>query len=240
MSRLLLVRHAKGANLIDGSYDQLSETGWRQAAELGRHWIAWGITFDRVFVGPRRRHRETAEGVARVFAEAGHAWPDPVELALLDEHAGLAVFGLALPELAETEPDAQAILESIVAGAPVERKVLIRLFKRVMMDWATGRIGHLGQESWSDFRKRAARTLERLTDSESDPGSQVVAVFTSGGLIGAMVAHLLAGSDRLAMQLSFQLRNTAITELRFTGGRVALNRFNALPHLRDPALETMV
>lgn len=240
MSRLLLVRHAKGANLIDGSYDQLSETGWRQAAELGRHWIAWDITPDRVFVGPRRRHRETAEGVAGVFAEAGRAWPDPEELALLDEHAGLAVFGLALPELAATEPEARAVLEAVAAGDPVERKALIRVFKHLMMDWATGRIGSYGQESWSDFRKRAAQALGRLTDAEADAGSEVVAAFTSGGLIGAMVAHLLAGSDRLSMQLSFQLRNTAITELRFTGGRVALNRFNALPHLRDPALETMV
>jgi len=51
-------------------YDRLSELGERQARATGAFLAARGMRFDRVLVGPRRRHRQSAEAVLA-------AWPEP-------------------------------------------------------------------------------------------------------------------------------------------------------------------
>ena len=65
-----------------------------------------------------------------------------------------------------------------------------------------------------------------------------VAVFTSGGVIGAAVRQALDAPDRMAMEVNWRMRNCSLTEFVFTKDRFTLDSFNALPHLEDPALWT--
>ena len=85
MSLLFLVRHAQ-ASFHGDDYDQLSERGMEQSRRLGIHWAELSLSFDHVYVGPRRRHRQTLDAVAAVYRERGLNWPEPVELPELDEH----------------------------------------------------------------------------------------------------------------------------------------------------------
>jgi broad specificity phosphatase PhoE len=93
-----------------------------------------------------------------------------------------------------------------------------------------------GVESFPAFRERVECGLRRVTER---PGSgRRVAVFTSGGVVGAAVRLALAAPDRTALEVNWRVRNCSLTEFVFTAGRFTLDGFNALPHLEDPALWT--
>ena len=60
MSILCLVRHAQ-ASFLTQDYDRLSPLGHEQSRLLGEYCVRHDLHFDRAIIGPRRRHRETAE-----------------------------------------------------------------------------------------------------------------------------------------------------------------------------------
>ena len=75
MSHLVLVRHGQASMFAD-DYDHLSLAGEAQSRCLGHYWLRHDVTFDAVYVGPRRRQQGTEAVVRQVYADAGRPWPD--------------------------------------------------------------------------------------------------------------------------------------------------------------------
>ena len=233
MGHLTLVRHGQ-ASFFGADYDQLSEAGIRQSRALGEHWATHGVRFDTVFVGPRRRHRQTLDGVAAVYRERGLDWPDAVEVPELDEHHGLTVIRHVL------EGDG-----TIRAGAlptdPGEgtreraEKEFFRRYGEIMRDWARGAVVVPEVEDWPGFRARTLRGLDAMCLAQ---GRGVA--FTSGGAVSSMAGWLLGLDEDRVIDLSAVLRNTALTEVHYSGRRRGLMSFNSLPHLPDPSTVTSV
>ncbi|MBS0393370.1 MAG: histidine phosphatase family protein [Proteobacteria bacterium] len=233
MGELTLVRHAQ-ASFFGSDYDALSELGREQARALGRHFATHGVAFDAVYVGPRRRHRETHELVAEALAAAGRPWPAARELPELDEHDGVAVLKHALGR-PESE---RAAMEARDPGDGAREQVIREFFRRyreVMRDWAAGTLEVPGVEPWAEFRARSLRALDALCRT---PGR--VVAFTSGGLVSSAAGWLLGLDEERVIELSAVLRNTALSEVRYSGNRRSLVSFNALPHLPDPRAVTAV
>jgi broad specificity phosphatase PhoE len=233
MGELVLVRHAQ-ASFFGADYDALSPLGREQARALGRHWAAHGIGFDRVYVGPRRRHRETLELVAAAYAEGGLPFPAAESVAELDEHDGVAVLKHALGR-----PDEErGAMETRDPGAGRREEVVREFFRRyreVMRDWAAGSLHVPGVEPWAEFRARSLRALDATC-----AGSGRAVAFTSGGLVSSAAGWLLGLDDERVVELSAVLRNTALSEVRHSGRRRTLVSFNALPHLPDARSVTAV
>ena len=59
-----------------------------------------------------------------------------------------------------------------------------------------------------------------------------------GGPIAVTVQSVLEAPDRMAGELNWRIRNCSVTELTFSGDRVALDCFNGVAHLTDPELLT--
>jgi broad specificity phosphatase PhoE len=233
MGELVLVRHAQ-ASFFGADYDALSPLGREQARALGRHWAAHGARFDAVYVGPRRRHRETLELVAAAYAEHGRPWPAAQPLAELDEHDGVAVLQHALGR-PESE---RAAMETRDPGDGAREQAIREFFRRyreVMRDWALGALEVPGVEPWAEFRARSLRALDAMCRG---PGRAVA--FTSGGLVSSAAGWLLGLDEERVIELSAVLRNTALSEVRYSGARRSLVSFNALPHLPDPSAVTAV
>src|SRR5438552_3110523 len=115
MSLLFLVRHGQAS--FDGDdYDQLSPRGVEQARSLGVHWIELDLNFDQIYVGPRRRHRQTLDAVAAVYRERGLNWPEAIELPELDEHCGQDVLTRSLPDLMQRDPAIREMKEKLRRG----------------------------------------------------------------------------------------------------------------------------
>lgn len=225
MATLLLVRHAQ-ASFFGPTYDRLTEHGRAQARALGRHWVAAGVRPHQVVIGPLVRHRETAELVGDEFASAGCSWPDAQVAKELDEHQGIAVvksvtgFGSPHDDAIHEEPASTADRESI-------KREFFGKYREVLTDWALGRVSPAGMENWAEFRARAGRGLDRLTQPVAD--DHVTAAFTSGGFVSAGLGHLLELSDGKVVEISFVVRNCSVAEVRYSPRRRILVSFNVVP-----------
>ena len=98
---MVLVRHAQ-ASLFEADYDQLSQRGQKQACLLGQHFARQGLTFDEVYIGPRRRHVQTANLVAE---HANMTSSSPVEMVELDEHQVDQLATKHIERIAQQFPD---------------------------------------------------------------------------------------------------------------------------------------
>ena len=235
MGHLVLVRHGQ-ASFFGASYDQLSPLGQEQAVALGEHWSKHGTSFDRVYVGPRRRHLQTYAGVAQAYRTRGLPFPEPTMLPALDEHHGITVIKHRLGR-ADVEND--ALHPGEIGDGEREHAVrqFFRQYLEVMRDYARGTIGVPGVETWSEFRARTLQALDAMCDGEAVQSS---AAFTSGGFVCSAMGWLLGLDEDRVIDLSVVCRNTSLTDVSFAGRRRSLVTFNALPHLSDPKYATAV
>ncbi|HKB04070.1 MAG TPA: histidine phosphatase family protein [Gemmataceae bacterium] len=236
MSTLTLVRHAQ-ASLFADEYDELSELGRNQARLLGEFWARRWTDFDEAYCGPRARQRQTADIVGSACTKAGRPWPEPVVLEELDEYDLGGIIRALAPDLARQDADFADLLESYRrSGAGPDRvRSFGRMFEALTLRWLTARPVE-GVEGFAAFRGRVEQGLRHILER---PGSgRRVAVFTSGGVIGAAVRLALAAPDRAALEVNWRVRNCSLTEFVFTKDRFNLDSFNALPHLEDPTLWT--
>jgi broad specificity phosphatase PhoE len=235
MGHLVLVRHGQ-ASFFGRSYDELSPLGREQAAALGEHWAKHGTAFDRVYVGPRRRHLQTYEGVANAYRARGLPFPEPTPLDALDEHHGITVIK---HQLGRKDVDNDALHPGEIGDGEREHAVrqFFRAYLEVMREWARGTIVVPEVESWSEFRARTLRALDTLCGGE---GVQSSVAFTSGGFVCSAAGWLLGLDEDRVIDLSVVCRNTSLTDVSFSGRRRSLVAFNALPHLADPRYATAV
>ncbi len=235
MSELVLVRHGQ-ASMHEDDYDRLSPLGEEQGRHLGRHWAQLGTVFDRVYVGPRRRHRQTLDAVAEAYGQSGLPWPEPELVEELDEHHGQAVIAHYLERLTGTEPPGGATAPATEA----ERlRRYLEAFRKGTRQWVRGELATPpGLEPWTTFRARLEAGLARLTDG--GPGGRRAVAFTSGGAVAAAMGWTLGLGDETVLELSWRVRNGALTGLLFSRGKRALDVFNATPHLGELRLLSFV
>jgi broad specificity phosphatase PhoE len=100
MGQLLVVRHGQ-ESMMRTNFDDLSEQGREQATALGEHLAGHGWGIDLVYSGPALRHRDTARRVGKAVVEAGHAWPEPMELPGLDELDELSLVRASVGSLSD-------------------------------------------------------------------------------------------------------------------------------------------
>ncbi len=237
MSTLLLVSHGQASFFTD-DYDRLSELGLRQSRVLGEYWLSRGEEFDEVYVGTLKRQRETAEAVGEVLHAAGRAWPAHEVLPGLDEYPGDVVQETLLPILCERD-ERFVRMKSEYECAPEgeERyRTFHRLLAGVIEEWIGGAHDANGMMPWTEFRDGVQSALRTIMGREGS--GRRVAVFSSGGPIAVTVQSVLQAPDRMAGELNWRIRNCSVTELTFSGERVALDCFNGVAHLTDPELLT--
>ncbi len=234
MSVLQIIRHAQASYLTD-NYDLLSPLGEEQARVMGEHWAESGRRLDRVFVGPKRRHHQTMEAVANVYRGRGLDWPEPEELAELDEHRGQAVVNRTLPRWIEERPE----LAEFTELEPAKLRRYFAVFREITLLWARAELETPDDlEPWSAFRARVTRGVEQILDA-TDHGEDV-AVFTSGGPVAVAAGFALALNDEQVLALSWRVRNTAHAEFLYSGDGLTLDTFNASPHISEPRLVTHI
>lgn len=236
MSRLLLVRHGQASAGAD-DYDQLSGSGYEQARSLGAQWAAEGLTPDSVYVGPRKRHRQTAETLA---AELPAGWPEPTYLAEWDEHDAFAVVMHSVPLLAEGDEWIAEGAEKMTSGGPEALRAYLQLYRHVTQLWVREELPLDGQpfEPWSVFRERVDLAIDRILTKEGR--GRTVAVVTSSGPVGVAAGRALGLEDLGMMELSWMVQNISVTELLYSGDAFSLKSFNGLPCLIDHELRTFV
>ncbi len=225
MSSLLLVRHGQASFLSD-NYDRLSELGRRQARRVGESLHSVGA-IDRMVAGPLQRQTRTAE----LAHEAARARVAVEIVSELEEHRALELIENHLPALAAQHEDVARALERLNQADESSRpRAFEHVFEKVMHHWCDDAAFPELVESYSAFEARVTGCIDELTSR-----SGVTMAFTSAGVIGVAVGHVLGVERKQRLSLGFAVQNASFTEILFNSRkdrrRVTLSRFNCVGHL---------
>jgi broad specificity phosphatase PhoE len=236
MSTLVLIRHGQAASYAHGA-DELSEIGRRQAHKLGEYFVRTGATFDAVYSGDLLRQQETAKIVAAAYERAGKSFPAIETVVGWNEYDASGVTGALVPVLAEADADfAQKVQDFQAAiGTREHNRYFQRMFEVVMGKWVRDEITAPGVEAFSTFHRRVSDAHATIVKHEA---SRRVAVFSSGGPIGACVQLVMQAPLHMAMEINWRVRNTSISEFLYSRDRISLDSFNTVPHIDEPDLLT--
>jgi len=105
--------------------------------------------------------------------------------------------------------------------------------------WISGKFDTKGVETWKDFKNRVVSGLDKLVQIWRS--SKKVAVFSSAGAICAVVQEAMDLSDEATIDLSWQVMNASVTQVKYNGKKMSLSGFNNVTHLEltgDKALLT--
>jgi len=228
MSTITFVRHAQ-ASLFQADYDRLSERGHSQARQLGCFLNDQGLSYDAVYAGPGKRHRQTAEIVAcaqrlpeRSISVMSEFDENQIDR-LVTQH--LDAIGAEFPDVALLD---QAFRTATDA---TRQQAFARMFAAVARLWAANRCVGPEVETAAAFRERVNAGIDEVVD-RAGPGQHIL-VFTSVGPIAAAMQRALCCADSIAVDLGWRIRNSSITEFVFSEGRFTLDRFNSMSHLSD-------
>ncbi len=231
MSQLLLVRHGQ-ARLFTDNYDRLSSLGVTQARALAAHWLEWGLVLDGVYCGTLTRQQSTARAVREAFVEQGVDWPGEATLPGLDEYPAEELVKQLASHLRDRDQEIARhalALESAQDDADRYRH-FHRLLATTLDRWINGETqgAHL-PVSWEDWSAGVLGALQEIMSGATS--GQCVAVFTSGGVIGTIVQHVLEAPPRKAADLNWRIHNASVTGITFSGDRSSLDSFNGTRHL---------
>ncbi|WP_426199136.1 histidine phosphatase family protein [Pseudomonas sp. DC3200b2] len=220
MGNLYLIRHGQ-ASFGAADYDVLSTVGQRQAELLGDFLAQADIQLHRCVSGGLRRQQDTARHALARLPYPPRLETDP----RFDEFDAQGLIRALLPGLLDTEPEAGQIMRN-AAHHPREFQ---RLFERLVSQWLEGDVPS-ASESWGAF---LARTVDAVTSllRAAAPGENI-AVFTSGGVITALLHRYTGLAPSEAFRLNWQIYNSSLNHLRFKGCDVTLVSFNGHAHLQ--------
>ncbi|MCP5358451.1 MAG: histidine phosphatase family protein [Pseudomonadales bacterium] len=228
MSELILVRHGQ-ASFGAQSYDKLSPLGEEQVQLLARHWQEGAEHFDHLYCGELQRQRETAELLRPLVRSGAHAHVHPG----LNEYDGDGLMRLYLHH----HHDAGEAVTLPIA----DRREFQRLFEAAVALWVSGRLQTQDDENfepWVSFKARVHGAIDELMARHT--GGSRVLVATSGGVIALALQRVLGIPDEQTIATNWLVNNSAVTRIRYGGGRVSLSQFNSLPHLEGPALRDKI
>lgn len=237
MGRLTLIRHGQASFLAE-DYDNLSDLGRKQCRLLGEYWVAHGMRYTQFYIGPRKRHRQSAEEAASAYRDAGLPAPELVMLPALDEFAWGELMRHAKEVLPQSSEHMAALRKAFdeAPNADEKYRTVQRLVEAVTRMWVEGEIDEPHIESWPAFIERVHGAIAGIT-AEAAGGARIAA-FTSGGTVAATMHYALHSPALKTLELIWTLRNGALTEFLFTGERFNLSCFNEAPHLPRPELWT--
>jgi broad specificity phosphatase PhoE len=211
---LYLVRHGQ-ASFGASDYDNLSDLGAEQALALGKWFANAQIKPTRLIAGGLRRHQQTSRAWAQGFLELGGVLPDP-RLHDIDprwnEYDHEDIFGKGTKAFG---------LEGM-ANKEMSKRDFQKLFEKAIARWIDGKYDAEYAEPWGLFQARCAAAL---SDVKKMRGETVV-VFSSGGAIGATVAHVLGLPASHAMQFNYLIANCSVSRVIYRDDEASLASFN--------------
>ena len=197
------------------------------------------IQFDQVYVGPLKRHHQTYEKVKEAYLEKGLDFPTAIEIEELREYEAMDYMESLRDELSTYYPRFRQWYEEM--DKQPSHRTKMKMVLAFLQKWATDTLEFQlpeGMQTFAQFRRTAEIGLQKVL--KGNEKGKTIAVFSSGGCIGAMMAKIVGVEDSgKAMGFNMVMLNTAITEVLFSGNRLSLQTFNTLPHLKEEMITTM-
>jgi broad specificity phosphatase PhoE len=227
MASIYLIRHGQASFNTD-NYDRLSDLGRRQSRLTGEFLARSGVTFDAAYCGSLERQRHTGE----LILEAQLSAPTITEDSRLDEVRNDEHLEHLLPRVLEHRPELQALIDAGLHSSKRFQKIIEAVFNY----WVSSACDEPAIQSWEDYSSRVHSVLRDIVATQGS--GKCTAVFTSGGTIATIVAHVLGVSAGGTYQFYEPMFNCSVTQLFYSGDRISLSSFNDCSFLRGLAVDT--
>ncbi|MEH6595317.1 MAG: histidine phosphatase family protein [Colwellia polaris] len=231
MAAIYLIRHGQ-ASFGKADYDQLSDKGAQQSQHLGKFWRTLASP-NKVFTGDLLRHEQTLENFL-----IGYQGNKPSTVL----HSGFNEFNhVDLLTRSDARWKSFAHMASLISKSPDGNKAFQKEFAQALNRWVEGKHDGDYLESWPMFKKRCIAALydvinhelaAKKLSSKAEP-SKDICIFTSGGTISVLIQHVLDLTDQNTLAVNQQLRNTSVTKLLFSEGKISIDYLNNYAHLAD-------
>lgn len=218
MPIITIVRHGQ-ASFGKTNYDQLSDTGFTQARQLGTALREREESFDAVFVGGMLRHRQTAE---TCLQSMGIALPLQA-LSNFSEYDHEHILERFEPRYRDLE---WLATEAAKHEKPLD--VFLKLFKAAITRWVGGLHDDDYEETWPQFQCRVQKGLDMVMASMVNQKN--VLVFTSGGCISVIAKSLLNLDDTTTFGINWKLVNCGLTRVKQSSHQSHLMSLNEFGH----------
>lgn len=221
MATIYLFRHGQ-ASFGSEDYDRLSPLGERQASVLGEYLRESGIVLDAAFSGDLLRQRETARlAIASQPAEVRLTVDTRFNEINNDEQ-----LKFLLPKVLETNPALRTLVDRGLKSSKDYQKVIDAVFNY----WVSPLCREPRIQSWADYSGGVHDALQELMASQG--GGKTLGIFTSGGTIATVVAHVLGLGGEHTYPFYEPIFNCSVTQLFYSGSRISLSSFNDRSYLQ--------
>ena len=238
MAKVIYVRHGQ-ASLFSENYDQLSELGYRQARAIGEYFLEHNFVFDKIYLGPLQRHRQTLDEIRNCFTQLNEK--PVIVLEGLKEHQGYKSLKSLLPHLVTKDKRIQELLNVPYSNLEDQIKHHIRIYDHFAQRWALGEFDDMLShqfQTWKQFYEMTKMAYDNINLSTRE-GEEVL-VITSGG--PTSVAYGLENnlSEKEILEFSSRLYNGSITIFYKNDSGKKEIVANYVHHLKSTELHTLV
>ena len=220
MSFVYLIRHAQ-ASAQAADYDQLSPLGFTQSDFLYQHFQKQEQKVDHVWIGPRKRHRQTYERARQP------TWPAPVFKPWLDEFPAHDIMEKGINTLkgAEWSEDIANIQSSVGTGS----ESFLRVLQHLCDQWITSNLILEDVENGAEYLSRIEMGLHEIMNILSS-GESII-LFSSAGLIGSTTGLALGADPKLSLRNAWAVYNASIHIMRAFQNQYMMVGFNWIDHI---------
>ncbi len=230
MSKIFFIRHGQ-ASFMKSDYDQLSELGERQAYQLGLFFKNQGIKLDMVYAGTLKRQQQTALACLKGLGQ---------ELNInlnqgYNEHEGPGLVKVFYPEKFHMNKELDP------AQFEQYRREFYGTYFKLAIPWVNGELDESKLsdiESWATFKSRFTTAFKETM--QNCPSGSTIAIFTSGGPVGAAAGEVLGLAEDKTISLGWQVKNASFSEYLYSKGKISMVSFNETPHLIQTGMQTLV
>jgi broad specificity phosphatase PhoE len=215
MASIYVIRHGQ-ASFGEANYDKLSDLGCRQAEVLGEYLRDCGIAFDATYSGDLQRQRKTAE-LATAFQTISSTHTIDARFNEIDNEEQ---FEDLVPRVLDIDPSLQSLIDQGLGSSKNYQKILKVIFNY----WVSPACADSDIQSWADFSGNVHAALHDLIAAQGS--GKTVGLFTSGGTIATIVAHVLGLSSNHVYSFYEPIINCSVTRLFYSADQVSLSYFN--------------
>lgn len=235
MSQITIVRHGQASFGAD-DYDQLSALGKKQALALGDYFVKQKRTFDSIYLGDLKRHKQTLDQIQKAFQLKDIVLPQATVLPGLNEHHGPRIVRKHFEKLKKEDSPMGEWARAFEPQKGASPKYF-RYYNKITSAWSKGEIQDEEIESWSDFRLSVESALSRIRSENK--GSKNILVVSSGGPLSVFVGTSFVAKNEDIMSMAQLVYNCAYAQLLYSGERINLQSFNRLA-FTNPELISLV
>jgi broad specificity phosphatase PhoE len=225
MASIYFIRHGQ-ASFGSANYDKLSELGEHQAYLAGQYLQQTDVIFDAMYSGSLLRQRETAQQVVTAYEKNDKSVPKLQVDERLNEIDANAIVIKLMPLVAKTQPQVIEWIEQSKHDKKAYQYILRTCFKY----WQSLDTEIEGLESWDNFYGRIKGCVDDII--KLNGSGKNVAVFTSGGVIAAVVQYALGLPDEGNYQVFEPVINASVTHCKYSKDQFTLNYYNDHSFLR--------